>query len=174
MSHENKTDAAETGQATQEPSRMGYSGFQSVQSGRPGRGQTSVLDQEGDSGGALREDPPELRGDLRVRRHPRIPGTRVIDPSEVLLQSFLDGDVEKAYQSALELKSAYHEALDEASRLRYRINFGTEACSNCDGLKAGPGVVATCFQVQKCNFDSIHEGSESPSHLRILDRLALK
>lgn len=174
MSHENKTDAAEAGQATQESGRLGHSGVQGVQGCGPGRGQASILDQEGDSRGAVREDPPELRGDLRIRRHPRIPGTRVIDPSEALLQAFLDGDVEKAYQSALELKTAYHEALTEASRLRYRINFGTEVCSNCDGLRAGPGVVATCFQVQKCDFDSIHEGSESPSHLRILDRLALK
>jgi len=174
MSHENKNDAAETVQATQEPSRVGLSGVQGGQGGRTVRGPESVLDQESDSGRALREDPPELRGDLRSRRHPRIPGTRVIDPSETLLQAFMDGDVEKAYQSALELKTAYHEALIEASRLRYRVNFGTEACSNCEGLKAGPGVVATCFQTQKCNFDSIHEGSESPTHLRILDRLALK
>jgi hypothetical protein len=90
------------------------------------------------------------------------------------LQAFLDGDFEKAYHSALELRTAYHEALIEAAHQRYRSNFGTEACTNCNGLKAGPGVLATCFQVQKCNFDSIHEGSESSVHLNILNRLSLK
>lgn len=174
MAHENENDAAETTQTTQEPDRVGRLGVQGAQSGRTVRGQSSLLDQEGNSGGALREDPPELRGDHRNRSRPRIPGTRVTDPSETLLQAFLDGDFEKAYRSALELRTAYHEALVEASRLRYLVNFGTEACSNCEGLKAGPGVVATCFQTQKCNFDSIHDGSESPTHLRILDRLALK
>jgi hypothetical protein len=90
------------------------------------------------------------------------------------LQAFLDGDFEGAYRAAQELRDAYHEALNEAARQRYRANFGTESCSSCDGLKAGPGVLATCFQVQKCNFDSIHEGSESPTQLRILNRLTLK
>jgi hypothetical protein len=74
----------------------------------------------------------------------------------------------------LELKSAYHEALTEAASQRYRANFGTDTCLNCDGLKAGPGVIATCFQVRRCNFDSIHDGSESSQQLRILTRLSLK
>jgi hypothetical protein len=74
----------------------------------------------------------------------------------------------------LDLREAYHEALTEAARQRYQINFGTGVCANCDGLKAGPGVIATCFQVQKCNFCSIHEGSENPRHLGVIDRLSLK
>lgn len=174
MTHEDKSDAKETVQATPNPSGVGRPGVQGAQEGGIGRGPSVPLDQESDSGRAFREDTPGIRSDLRGRHRPRIPGARTIDPSETLLQAFLDGDVEKAYQSALELKEAYHEVLTEASRLRYRVNFGTEACSNCEGLKAGPGVVATCFQVQKCDFDSIHEGSESPAHLRILDRLTLK
>lgn len=174
MLHENKNDASEGVQATQESSRMGLSGSQGGQGSGSERGQSGSLDQEGDPGGTLREDSPELRGGSRDRYRPRIPGTRVIDPSETLLQAFLGGDFETAYQSALELKAAYHEALAESSRLRYQVNFGTEVCSNCEGLKAGPGVVATCFQTKKCDFDSIHEGSESRTHLRILDRLAPK
>ena len=174
MAHENKNDAIEAGQTTQVTNGVGRPGVQSSQGGRASGGPESNLDHESDPRGASREDSQELRDRNRDRHQPGIPGSRVEDPSEVLLQAFLDGDFERAHQAALDLKSAYHEALLEASRQRYRANFGTDACLNCDGLKAGPGVVATCFQVQKCNFDSIREGSESPHHLRIIDRLSLK
>jgi hypothetical protein len=56
--------------------------------------------------------------------------------------------------------------------MRYKLNFGTERCLDCDGLRAGPGVVATCFQVQQCNYTNIKEGEVSPRHLRVIETLA--
>ena len=174
MAHENQNDGVKTSKDAKNGNRVGLSGVQGVQGGTALGRPTSQFDHEGDSRGAGGEDPSKLRDPVRDRHRAGIPGTRVKDPSETLIQAFLDGDFETAYQSAMDLKSAYHEALLEAAHQRYRANFGTEVCKNCEGLKAGPMVVATCFQVEKCNFDSIHEGSESPYHLRVLDRLSLK
>lgn len=174
MAHENQNDDSKDTQDAFHVSRVGQSGVQGIQGGTDLGGPTIQFDHQGDSRRTSREGSSELRDPVRDRHRAGIPGTRVKDPSEVLIQAFLDGDFETAYQSAIDLKSAYHEALLEAARQRYRSNFGTDICRNCDGLKAGPGVVATCFQVEKCNFDSIREGSESPYHLRVLDRLSLK
>jgi hypothetical protein len=96
------------------------------------------------------------------------------DPSEALLQAFLDGNFERAYSAALELQDAYHEAMTEASKLRFKLNFGTSACQNCEGLKAGPGVTATCFQVQRCDFKNVKEGDEDPRQIRVIDKLTAK
>ena len=174
MPNENSIDASEDIQVAEESGRVGYSGLEGHQIGGPSRRPEGSHSQEGHPRRSVREDTPEFRDHLRHGSGARIPGTRVIDPSEVLLQAFLDGNFEGAYQAAQELRAAYHEALNEAARQRYRAHFGSESCNNCEGLKAGPGVLATCFQVQKCNFDSIREGSESPTQLKILDRLSLK
>jgi len=174
MTNENKIDDGEEVQFTKEPSGMGHSSFEGDSVGGEDRRPADVLSQEGNSGGSVRENSSRLRDHLGHRPGTRIPGTRVVDPSETLFKAFLEGDFEKAYLAAEDLRAAYHEALNEGARLRYRSNFGTDLCEHCDGLKAGPGVLATCFQVQKCNFDSIHEGSESLLHLKIIDRLSLK
>lgn len=174
MQNENSIDASEDIQVTEESSGVGRSRLEGDQASGSDRGPAGARSQEGHPRGPVREDTPESRNHLRYGSGARIPGTRIIDPSEVLLQAFLDGDFEGAYQAAQDLRAAYHEALNEAARQRYRANFGTESCNSCEGLKAGPGVLATCFQVQKCNFDSIREGSESPTKLKILDLLSLK
>lgn len=116
---------------------------------------------------------PPHGGHWRDRPPTRIPGRRPVDPSEVLLQAFVEGDPEKAYGAAQELREAYHEALAEGSRLRFRLNFGSDLCKDCTGLRAGPGVVATCHQVQRCDFTNIKEGDVTPHHLRILGALAV-
>jgi hypothetical protein len=72
------------------------------------------------------------------------------------------------YEAAVQLVKAHHELQHEVAKLRFKSTFGTEACRNCEGLKAGPGVLATCFQVQACNYTNIKEGT-NPRHLRILE-----
>lgn len=65
-----------------------------------------------------------------------------------------------------------HQALwNEAAHLRFQVNFATPACESCDGLKAGPGVVATCFQVRRCNYSNVKEGDASPKQLRVIQSL---
>jgi hypothetical protein len=86
----------------------------------------------------------------------------------------MEGDPEKAYQAALELQAAYHEALAEGSRLRFKVNFGTEVCNRCEGLRAGPGVAATCFQIQRCDYTNVKEEAADPRHQRLIASLTGK
>ena len=76
-----------------------------------------------------------------------------------------------ALSAAQELQLAYHEALLESGKLRFKLNFGTTVCENCEGLKAGPDVVATCFQVKRCEFKSIRSGAASSRQLQILRKM---
>ena len=84
------------------------------------------------------------------------------------MAAFYAGDVELAFIAAKELTDAYHEALVEASRLRFKVNFGTERCTNCTGLRAGPGVAATCYQVKRCDYSHIREGKHDGIKERVL------
>ena len=88
-----------------------------------------------------------------------------------MLASFQTGDPQKVYDAALVLVRAYERLQHEAAKLRFQTNFGTSLCDNCDGMKAGPGVIATCFQVRACNFTNVKEGNQNPKHLRVLENL---
>jgi hypothetical protein len=66
---------------------------------------------------------------------------------------------------------AFERVQYEAAKLRFQVNFGTDICNNCDGLKAGPGVIATCFQVHVCNYSNVKEENQNPRHLRVLQNL---
>ena len=91
--------------------------------------------------------------------------------ADQLEQAFQSGDASLAYESGLRLTEAYRALWFEAANLRFRLNFGSPLCEHCEGLKAGAGVVATCFQVRQCNFDNIKEGQVTPRQQRVLDRL---
>jgi len=62
------------------------------------------------------------------------------------------------------------EAVTEAAKARFKANFGGPFCSRCEGLKAGPGIAATCFQVQQCYFDNFKE-DPSPKQELVVRRL---
>lgn len=65
-----------------------------------------------------------------------------------------------------------HRQLEvEASQLRFRINFGSSTCDSCQGLRAGEGVVATCFQVKRCNYENFREDNTSRKHLTVIQKL---
>lgn len=85
--------------------------------------------------------------------------------------AFQLGDPELAYAATLNLIAAYREQGVELARLRFTLNFGSPVCENCDGLRAGPGVIATCHQIKQCNFDNVKEEGVLPRHLRVLDAL---
>lgn len=57
--------------------------------------------------------------------------------------------------------------------MRFTQHFGTSRCQSCDGLHAGPDVVATCFQVQQCHYDNIKTEGTNPRHLRVLSNLGV-
>lgn len=122
-----------------------------------------------------REAPPEARNHLSGRRDEGVSGERgkaVVEPDEDLLRSFETGDPEVAYAAAVNLVVAYRELQRELAKVRFQTNFGSKLCENCEGLKAGPGVIATCYQVRMCNFTNFKESDHSSRHLRVLDSLA--
>ena len=86
------------------------------------------------------------------------------------MAAFGVGDPWVAFDAATILVEAYRAQNLELARLRFEVNFGKEICGNCDGLRAGPGVTATCFQIKQCHFDNVREGGQ-PRHLRVLNSL---
>lgn len=114
--------------------------------------------------------PPASRNRVSGRSDTRIPGEDV-DP-DVLLASFESGDPATVYNAFKTLVRAYKATYREASRLRFQVNFGTPICESCEGLRAGPGVVATCFQVRACNFTNVKEGDVRTDHRMILKRMS--
>jgi len=88
----------------------------------------------------------------------------------MVLDAFGTGDPDLSYQAAVHLIEKYREQAIDLAKARYKLNFGTSLCDNCDGLRAGPGVTATCFQVKQCYFDNFREDPH-PRHLRVLQTL---
>ena len=90
------------------------------------------------------------------------------DLAEEALQAFAEGPVQ-AFSATERLAKAYLELALEASKLRFRANFGSDRCNHCEGLKAGTGVVATCFQVQQCNYTNVKGNQVSLVQARIIN-----
>ena len=59
----------------------------------------------------------------------------------------------------------------EAARDRFRQNLGTARCTHCEGLKAGPDVVATCFQLGQCFYANQKTTDLTGTQQRLIDRL---
>jgi hypothetical protein len=76
-----------------------------------------------------------------------------------------------AFKAATQLIEAYRSVTLEAAKLRFQLNFGTPGCNQCDGLHAGPGVSATCFQMKQCHYSNLKEGEGSSRQLRVLKTL---
>ena len=116
--------------------------------------------------GAVRAGSSE-DGDTQSNGHqPRVPTP--VDPQD-LLAAFQTGDPTIVYREAQKLVAAYESAQTEVARLRFSLNFGTAVCGNCDGLHAGPDVVATCYQTKECRYTNVRAGTKK--QLRVLDHL---
>jgi hypothetical protein len=76
-----------------------------------------------------------------------------------------------AFDAASRLVAAYRTLQIEAAKLRFQLNFGTPTCNQCDGLHAGLGVSATCFQMKQCHYTNLKEGAGSSRQLRVLHTL---
>jgi len=72
---------------------------------------------------------------------------------------------------ANQLLDLAREAIGEAAKTRFQANFGTDVCQHCRGLKAGPGVGATCFQMQACYYNHFRADELTPKHERIVGTL---
>lgn len=139
--------------------------------GRNPRGPSIGGFEESDDGGAGGEVVEADEYSLRRGPRPRISAEGLEDPAGDLLQAFHDGDPEAAYKAAKILISEHERVLVELAKLRYKLNFGTPSCENCDGLRAGPGVIATCFDLKQCHFTNLKRGQEAPRHLAVIQNL---
>jgi len=107
---------------------------------------------------------------LGIRPPPRVPREGQVASKE-LLAAFEAGDPQRAYAAAVRLIEAHSKLELEAARLRFSINFGTSVCDHCEGLKAGPGVAATCFQVKRCNYGNVKDDDLTLKQLKVLGAL---
>jgi hypothetical protein len=76
-----------------------------------------------------------------------------------------------AWEAAKKLIEASHHLQKEAATARFNANFGTEACNHCDGLKAGPDVAATCFQIRQCYYTNLKVGADT-KQTRLIEKLS--
>lgn len=126
------------------------------------------VDQERHERGDAPTDEHRLRGGHR----PRVPGLEDLNALEQSVEgAFRDGNPAKAWDATQQLVAFCREALTDGAKARFKANFGTSMCDNCEGLKAGPDVVATCFQRQLCYFANFKATTTSPKHLRVIDSL---
>jgi len=75
------------------------------------------------------------------------------------------------WEVAQRLLAISHEVVVEAGQARFRANYGTAICEKCDGLKAGKGVIATCFQLKRCYYSNLKETDTSSKQQQIIEGL---
>lgn len=85
--------------------------------------------------------------------------------------AFTSGDPKKAWEATQRLITMSHLLQKEAATARFKANFGTDACDHCDGLKAGPEITATCFQVRQCYYTNIRVGADKKQS-RLIEKLS--
>lgn len=142
------------------------SSFSSSNGGRP----TSPRDSTSHRKGTNSTDPASDEHHLRERHTPRVPTLVDVERIEAdLLNAFKAGSPQLAWEKAQELSSLAKEALRQAAKDRFKVNFGTDVCNACDGLKVGPGVLATCFQIRQCNYSNVK--STTPRQETLITRL---
>ena len=163
------------GSNPQDPPRVGQSDAegpsQGDRSGRP----TSSGTSGGDLQGGVRQVPTEAGHHLRGR-HPQ--GISVQEDVETfrsqLTVAFNEGNPEKAWEVSQRLLDFASDLVIESAKYRFKLNFGTDLCRTCTGLKAGPGVAATCYQVQQCTYSHIRADALNPRQARLVDLLGKK
>jgi len=135
---------------------------------RPSGPGVSDSDQPGEGGPGAQT----LTGHLRQRHPEGFPRQVDVDRLEQKLdEGFRRGDPQRVWEVSRELLAFVRSAVDEAARARFEVNFGTEICQRCTGLKAGPKVTATCFQVRACYYTHFREDKMSPKQHQIIGKL---
>lgn len=109
---------------------------------------------------------------LRKRHLPRVPGPDSIETLETqLVEAFQQGDPNKVWTLTQELIQLAKKTQLEAAKLRFSVNFGTDVCERCDGLRAGDDVVATCFQIKQCYYASLKKSEITFKQMKVIDNL---
>lgn len=155
-------DTSRMGQPDAEGDSTGGSGPGSEASRTSGshlqRGDEQVSQADGDH---LRERHPE-----RVPRPEHVEAFR-----EKIEAAFREGDPSAAWLVVQALLNWSGDLVVDAAKSRFTANFGTNQCQNCSGLKAGPGVAATCYQVKQCYYSNFRVDGLSPKQARMAELL---
>ncbi len=174
MSHEVPPTNHGRGEAGgDEPHAMDATASQGANPSRTDRG-PSGGSSSGSHDGQRRADPAASERYLRGRLGPRVPTPNDVDAFEDKLAAAFRQGPAAAWATASELLAVARDAVQEAGRARFQANFGTPVCESCEGLKAGPGVVATCYQRRQCFYSNFTVDSASPRTQRIIESLTKK
>jgi hypothetical protein len=176
MSHGQKTEAQsdhET-QANASSERSGMERFveEGHHSGRESQGPPSAWSQGCPSEQPIRTDTSE-DGNHHRKRHPAgVPFQVEVEGYEARLRvAFEGGDPVQVWTITQALLQDARRLVTEVAQYRFQVNFGTEVCQNCTGLKAGPGVVSTCFQIKQCHYKHLREKDITTHQRGILQAL---
>lgn len=88
------------------------------------------------------------------------------------MAGFRQGRPAEVHRVAAELLALTRDLVLEAARARFEKNFGSSQCEGCTGLKAGPGVVATCYQVRQCFYTHFTDQDGSSRQERLIEILS--
>ena len=147
-------------------------GLVEVDDGSDRQGRASQL--EGTSGSSTRtgewdggSPSPSARDHSRGGHRSGVPH----DLAKAALKAFESGDPTQAFQATSDLIEAYRAQSAELAQLRFKVNFGSPICENCDGLRAGPGVIATCYQVKRCDYTNVRGDVINPTQRQVIASL---
>lgn len=130
---------------------------------------TGAASRDGGSGSSSHER------DLRRRHRPRVPRLSDVDTLEdALNQAILRSDPSQVKGILADLFAFTRRSVLEAGRTRFQKTFGSPQCDRCEGLRAGPGVLATCFQIRQCYYSNVKQGDRTSRQERIVDILSKK
>lgn len=150
---------------------MGSSGPESPTSGDSGRERTYGKGHTSRSSGGEPLQDSQAAGDHLRSRYPK--GIWPEDLDEVerqLTQAFQQGNPVLAWSLTQKLLETARALMVEAAKARFEVNFGTPTCERCEGLRAGDGVVATCYQMKLCYYRNTKKET-TPKQQGIIDSL---
>lgn len=156
-------------------------GADSITVGHPGnqgssRGQGGLRHEEGQTHprGSAPGQPlsgTKAPGDNLRKRHSEGVRPEDVDLVETEIRSaFEKGNPSEVWRLVQGLLKDFRELAIENARIRFRVNFGTDICERCEGLHAGEGVSATCFQAKLCYYDNVKK-KPTPRQLGIIEGL---
>ena len=88
-----------------------------------------------------------------------------------LTEAFRSGQPARVWELSQQLVKVARSAADEAAQARFKANLGTSTCDHSEGLKAGVGVTATCFQLKRCFYDNARGGELSSKQQAVIEGL---
>jgi hypothetical protein len=88
--------------------------------------------------------------------------------------AFQQGNPERVWNEVQRVLELTRGLVVQAARERFLSNFGTPRCFSCQGLHAGPEVLATCLQLRQCYFANLQVSDTPPKQLRVIESILKK